>query len=117
VAEEKAPPAETPAEEKPAAAEGRVTVDATMNFDSYSQWMDAQKRLAAVSPPLSIEIGSLSRDSVQLTLSYDGGLDALKAALAEKKLSISRPVIEVNDAALGGGQPAQKTIYELKLLN
>ena len=119
---EKSP--EQPAIEKPAAqaeqepAGGKVVIEATMSFSNYAQWMEAQKRLASLSPPVDIELSSLTRDQAQFTLDYNGGgLGALKNALADKGLELGRPVVEVDESVLGSAKPTQKSIYELKLLN
>ena len=88
-----------------------------MGFSNFSQWMEVQKRMATISPPLSIEISSLTKDSVRFTVAYDGGLAALRAALAAKGVGINQPVVEVDEAVLGSDKPTQKTVYELSLLN
>lgn len=95
----------------------KITIGATMNFGSFSQWMEAQKRLATINPPLSIEISSLTKDSVRFTIAYDGGLEAFRTALAGKGLALNQPVVEVDEAVLGSDKPTQKTVYELSLLN
>jgi len=97
-------------------AGGKVNVDAAMNFSNYAQWMEAQKRLAALNPPVDIEISSLSKDSVQFTMDYEGGdLAAFKAALAGKGIALARPTVEIDESVLGNGKPTQKTVYQLTL--
>jgi hypothetical protein len=108
----------SPAAEPPAAEEGKVTIEATMNFSNYAQWMEAQKRLASLSPPVDIEISGLSKDQAQFTLDYEaGGMAALRAALAVKGLMLDKPVIEVDESVLGSAAPTKKAVYELKLQN
>jgi hypothetical protein len=99
-----------------AAGGGKVNVDASMNFSNYAQWMEAQKRLAALNPPVDIEISSLSKDSVQFTMDYEGGdLSAFKSALAGKGIALARPTVEIDESVLGNGKPTQKTVYQLTL--
>ena len=119
---EKSP--EQPAIEKPAAAAeqepagGKVVIEATMSFSNYAQWMEAQKRLASLSPPVDVELSSLTKDQAQFTLDYNGGgMAAFKTALADKGLELGRPVVEVDESVLGSDKPTQKSVYELKLLN
>jgi len=110
------PEADTETEQEPAA--GKVTIEATMNFSNYAQWMEAQKRLATLSPPVEIDISSLTKDQAQFTLDYEGGgLAAFKTALAGKGLTLGSPVTDVGDSVLGSDKPTQKTVYELKLQN
>ncbi len=110
-------PAPSPvAAENPAMA-GKVSLEATMNFSVFSQWMEAQKRLAALSPPVEIEISSLTKDQAQFTLAYDGGLAALKTALTGKGLTLGSPVVDVDESVPGSDKPTQKTVYELSLAN
>jgi hypothetical protein len=74
----------------PAAAASPVKLAASMRFGSFSQWMEAQKRMAALSPPVLIEISSLTRDSAQFTLSYPSGLPSLQAALSAKGVALDK---------------------------
>jgi hypothetical protein len=96
---------------------GKVAIEATMNFGNFSQWMEAQKRLAAISPPVEIDISSLTKDQAQFTLDYDGGLAAFKNALAGKGLALGQPVVDVDVSVPGSDKPTQRTVYELRLLN
>lgn len=97
---------------------GKVVIEATMNFGNYSQWMEAQKRLAEISPPVDLEISSLTKDQAQFTMDYDGGgMAAFKTALAGKGLTLDRPTVEVDESVLGSDKPTQKTVYELRLQN
>lgn len=117
-----APPPAEPEQASPAAPEkpemaGKVTIDAVMNFSNFSQWMEVQKRLAALSPPVDIEISGITRDSAQFTMDYDGGMTALKTALSAKGLALGSPVVDVDESVLGSDKPTQKTVYELRLQN
>lgn len=119
-------PAPTPADDKlskpnadkapetPAKAE-KTNISVIMNFSDYSQWMDAQRKLATISPPMEIDIGSVSSNAVQFKLTYDGGMEAFKAALANEGLSINKPIVEVDESVIGSDKPTQKTLYELTL--
>jgi len=108
------PEAEKPAE--PAQPE-KVTLEATLPFDSFTQWLEAQRRMASISPPLNVEISSISKNAARFTIAYDGGLDALKTALAGKGLALNEPVVEVDESVLGSAKPTQHSLYELRLLN
>ncbi|MBU6474480.1 MAG: DUF2066 domain-containing protein [Alphaproteobacteria bacterium] len=107
--------APVPVVNEPAPAAAQMSVAAMMDFGSFAQWMEAQKRLAAVVPPLSIEISGLTTHAAQFTISFDGSLSSLRAALAAQGLVIDRPVVDVGASVLGSDAPTQRTVYELKL--
>lgn len=75
-------------------------LDATLSFRDFSAWMDAQKRLAGMTPPVRIDIRGLTRDTARFTMRYDGGIETLRRALVEQGLVL-------RDAAGGyAGRPA-----------
>jgi hypothetical protein len=91
---------------------GPTTIDARMNFDDFSRWMELQKRVTAMTPPASIDIKTISSTSAAFTLRFDGGMETLKSALAAHGIALDEPVVEV-----GGPQTAQKPVYALQLVN
>ena len=50
-----------------------------INISGFAQWVDAQKRLAALEPAPTVDIGSLSPRSVEITVTYAGGMEAFRA--------------------------------------
>lgn len=94
---------------------GPVLIDAEMNFDSFAKWVEAQKRLAAVAPPIKVEIKSISSGMATFTLGFSGNFTTLKSALAEKNITFSAPTIEVDETALDATSAPQKTIYTLQM--
>lgn len=71
-----------------------LAFDATMVFNSFSQWIEAQKRLSSISPSLQLNISSLSKDTAWFTVTADlaGGMEGFKAALALKGLGMESSV-------------------------
>jgi hypothetical protein len=107
----------TPLSVPPTAPPEKIVLDATMTFDNFAQWLEVQRRLFSVSPAPSVEISSLTKSSAKFSISYDGGLDALRNALAEKGIALEQPVVEVDESVLGSSKLTQKSVYELKLTN
>jgi hypothetical protein len=108
--------AETAAHSTPAPPE-KIMLDATMNFDTFTQWLEVQRRLASISPIPTVEISSLSKNAAQFSIAYDGGMDTFKTALAGKGLTLNQPIVEVDESVLGSGKATKHTLYELRLLN
>jgi hypothetical protein len=112
-------PAEKPAvEDTSTATSGLLKLTVVMNFESFPQWADAQKRLATVTPPLDVNIVGMTRNSARMVLSYNGGgIETFKAALVSKGLALNDPVTEVGESVPGNPTPTQNAVYELTLLS
>lgn len=95
----------------------KINIEATMTFGNFSQWLEVQKRLMAITPSPTVAISSLTKNAARFTIAYDGGLETFKTALTEKGIVLDQPVVEVNDAVPGSGKPTQTSVYELRLLN
>ncbi len=76
-------------------ATGPLMLDAEMNFATFAQWVDAQKRLSSLKPPVTMEIKTISSTGASFSLKFDGTMDTLKSALATHGIAISPPVLEV----------------------
>lgn len=100
----------------PATTVEKTSLEAVVNFDTLAQWLEVQKRLAAISPPLTITISSLSKTTAQFTVLFNGSLDTFKIALTENGLTLNEPIVEVGEAVFGSATPTQSPLYELKLL-
>ncbi len=100
---------------EPAPAATQMSVSARMNFGNFSEWMQAQKRLASVVPPVSVGISSITTHAVQFTISFTGTLASLETALAAQGLEIDQPVDNVGVSVPGNAAPTQQTVYQLKL--
>ncbi len=111
-----ASPAET-ATAAPAAPTGKITLEATMSFGNFTQWLEVQRRLAAITPIPTVEICSLSKNEAQFSIAYNASIEMLKAALAGKGLALDQPVVEVNESVLGSSASTKRALYELRLLN
>lgn len=101
----------------PAPAKSKLTLDAEMNFTGFAQWVDAQKRLASLTPPVTMEIKTISSSTASFSLKFDGTMETLKTALAARGIAISPPVTEVGEAVLGSARPTQRAVYGLQLVN
>ncbi|MFH1157783.1 MAG: DUF2066 domain-containing protein [Pseudomonadota bacterium] len=88
----------------------KITLEAVVNFGSFAQWLDVQRRLSSLSPAPAVEISDLSRTSARLVLGFDGSLESLMTALEGKGLSLNEPVVAVFE-----GAPAPPILYELRL--
>lgn len=80
----------TPAVTPAPAAKG-VHVSAQMAFSDFNAWMDVQRRVAAIVPPIKLSLDALSSDGATFTLGYAGTLPALTDALAAQGLVLSAP--------------------------
>ncbi|MCE9508145.1 MAG: DUF2066 domain-containing protein [Alphaproteobacteria bacterium] len=91
---------EKTAEKPPAPV--RIRLDATMDFDGFPQWIEAQNRLSAAAPSAVVEISSLRKNAARFTIAVEwaGGLNGFKKALAEKGLEL-----EKSDAADSSRRP------------
>ena len=80
-----------------------LNVEASLT--GISTWLNIQKRLAEISPPLDIKVKSLTSSKASFALRFSGTTDDLRMALGVKGLALSN--------ALPG--PASTAIYDLRL--
>lgn len=85
-------------------------IAAAMQFEELSSWMDVQKRISSVTPAISLNIKSISKDGASFTMKFGGNLETLKQSLAEKGILLSQQAIELDDKG-------QRVVYDLKLVN
>ncbi|MDP2205945.1 MAG: DUF2066 domain-containing protein [Alphaproteobacteria bacterium] len=93
-----------------AAAYGSLSgqeVEAMLSFSDFNAWMNVQRRLSAMSPPVRIDIRSLSRNTARFVMRYDGSVPVLQNALAAQGI-VMTPSREVTTAY---GTP----VYDLRL--
>ena len=64
------------------------SIVATLRVSGLDDWIKVRDRVAAVPAVRKIEVRSLSRQEATIELRYVGGLDQLKASLAEIKLGL-----------------------------
>lgn len=95
----------------------KVTVDAAMSFTAFPQWLEVQKRLAAISPPPVVEISSLTKNAAHFKVHYDGPMEKLKQALAQKGMMLNLPPVEVDTSVVEPDKPAPSTVYDLRMAN
>lgn len=75
----------------PVIVSGRGTqVQAGMRFDDFMTWMETQKRLADIVPPVRVNIQTISRDQARFTLGFDGDMNVLNALLAERGMRLTQ---------------------------
>ncbi len=75
----------------PVIVSGRGTqLQAGMRFDDFMTWMETQKRLADIVPPVRVNIQTISRDQARFTLGFDGDMNVLNALLAERGLRLTQ---------------------------
>lgn len=89
------------------AASGGQEVEAMLSFSDFNTWMNVQRRFSSMSPPVRIDIRSLSRNSARFVMRYDGSVPVLQSALAAQGIAMS-PSREVTTAY---GTP----VYDLRL--
>ncbi len=70
------------------AASGATQVAAQMQFQDPRAWMDLQKRLNSVYPPVRVNITSMSSNSVAFTLSADAPVDAVRQSLSSRGITL-----------------------------
>lgn len=68
----------------------QTEIEAMTNFRDFAAWMDVQRRISGVEPPVKLNIRSLSKGGARFMLRYDGSVAALQRSLAEKGLMLSR---------------------------
>ncbi len=95
----------SPSAGNPLTAGGATRLEATMQFSDSRSWMDMQKRLAGMNPPVQIDISSLSANSVAFTLSSSAPLAAVKQSLYSRGVELHPPSMQ-----MGG-----RAIYDLRL--
>jgi hypothetical protein len=57
-------------------------VEVTFMFNNFSDWVDVQKRLSSMSPPVRMDIRALSSNSARFVLKHTGSVDTLRQALS-----------------------------------
>ncbi len=91
-----------------AAAAGAQDVEALLNFSDFNAWLNVQKRFSSMSPPVRIDLRSLSRNTARFTMRYGGSPAALQSALAAQGIAMT-PSREVTTSS---GAP----VYDLRVL-
>lgn len=75
----------------PVVVSGRgVQIQAGMHFDDFMTWMETQKRLSDIVPPVSVNIQTISRDQARFTLGFQGDMTVLNNLLAERGLRLTQ---------------------------
>jgi hypothetical protein len=90
-----------------AAFSGGQEIEAMLSFSDFNAWMNVQRRLSAMTPPVRIDIRSLSRNTARFVMRYDGNLPALQNALSAQGI-VMTPSREVTTSY---GMP----VYDLRL--
>lgn len=91
-------------------------VDAAMIFSDAGTWMEMQKRLATIVPPVQLTIRALASDGAQFSMSFPGNVETLKAVLAEKGILMDPAMVMVDPAIIPGSSNAvQRAPYEIRL--
>ncbi len=96
---------------------GKTEVEAMMSFASPATWMDLQKRVATLSPPVRLDIRSLNKGGAQFVMRYEGDINSLRSALATRGIALNQPSVEIDRSVVGGGQSGMKPVYGLQLTN
>ncbi|MDI1229410.1 MAG: DUF2066 domain-containing protein [bacterium] len=86
-------------------AGGATRLEATMQFSDSRSWMDMQKRLAGMNPPVQVDISSLSSNSATFTLSSSAPIGAVKQSLYSRGVELRPPSV----------QPGGRAVYDLRL--
>lgn len=96
---------------------GKTEVEAMMSFTSLGAWMDMQKRLSTLTPPVRVNIRSLNKSGAQFTMRYDGDMASLRDALAARGIALNQPSVEINPDVARGEAGGMKPVYGLQLTN
>lgn len=96
---------------------GKTEVEAMMSFTSLGAWMDMQKRLSTLTPPVRVDIRSLNKSGAQFTMRYEGDIAALRNALAARGIALNQPSVEINPGVASGQAGGMKPVYGLQLTN
>ncbi|MDE1153934.1 MAG: DUF2066 domain-containing protein [Micavibrio sp.] len=70
------------------AGSGATQVAAQMQFEDPRSWIDLQKRLSAVYPPVRVNVTSVNSNSVAFTLSSDNPLDSVRQSLGARGITL-----------------------------
>jgi len=73
-------------------AGGPTRLDARMQFTDPRRWLDVQRRLAAMNPPVRVDITALNSQSVAFTLSSDSPAPVVRQALQARGIGLGAPV-------------------------
>lgn len=91
-----------------AAAAGAQDVEGLLSFSDFNAWLNVQKRFSSMSPPVRIDLRSLSRNTARFTMRYSGNAETLQTALAAQGIAMT-PSREVTTSS---GAP----VYDLRVL-
>ena len=104
--------------QNPVAATLSGEVDAMMSFNDFSKWMEMQKRLAKMVPPVKVDIRSISKGGASFTMKFQGNVDVLKRAMADNGIALGAAAVVVDTSVLTGGPPvAARPVYDLQLVD
>ncbi|MDD9899934.1 MAG: DUF2066 domain-containing protein [Alphaproteobacteria bacterium] len=92
-------------------ADDRLAVRAEAHFSDFGRWVDLQKRIAAATPPLAMELTSLNSGGAAFTLKCACDMAAMNVALADAGLHLQSAGVVVGDAL-----SARETVYTLDIL-
>lgn len=93
-AAEPAVAAEETATDASAASTAQTELAAKMGFNSFSQWIEIQKRLSHISPPVALELSSLNKDTAAFRIKYNGDIASLKNAMASEGIALNPPALD-----------------------
>jgi hypothetical protein len=77
-----------------AASSAQTELAAKMGFNSFSQWIEIQKRLSHISPPVALELSSLNKDTAAFRIKYNGDSASLKNAMASEGIALNPPALD-----------------------
>lgn len=84
-----------------------TNIDATMQFSDPGAWMDMQRRVSGLQPPVQVNISSLSANSVSFTLSSNAPIDVVKRSLFARGVELRPPAME--------GGAVGRPVYDVRL--
>lgn len=91
------------------------TAEVTAYFSRPAEWMEIQRRLRAIKPRPSVNIGALSRSTVRFVLKFEGSEGDLRQALTSQNIVLERSAEQSNYSFQQ--QSGQQTPYQLRLAN
>ena len=86
------------------------TMVAQLDFNTMRQWVDTKKTLERTYGVKALSVKSLSPRSATLTISYQGGIENLRAAMQRDGIGLNDPLTQYGQA---NASTSQGAIYKI----
>ncbi len=92
-------------------------VEASMDFTDFTKWMEAQKRISYIFPPVRVNIKSISKRNARFVMVYKGSFDELQEELTTHGLGITQVSAASDEPVADKAGASSGDLYDLRLLN